>query len=58
VVEALEVEHHPVIIIKFFGHGVYSGFRIEMTDDVPIKLLATVVTSENYYCQPPAAKFP
>jgi hypothetical protein len=52
-----KVEHHPARILKCFGRGVYSRFPIEMTNGVPIKLLATVVTSDNYYCQPPADKF-
>jgi hypothetical protein len=47
-----KVENHPSIILKCFGHGVFAGFTIEITNYVPTKLLADMVTTQNYYYKP------
>jgi hypothetical protein len=48
-----KVENHPARILKCFGHGIFSGFPIEMTNVIPTKLLAVMVTTQNYYYKPP-----
>jgi hypothetical protein len=30
-----KVENHPARLLKCFGHDLFSGFPIEMTNDVP-----------------------
>jgi hypothetical protein len=36
-----------------FGHDIFAGFPIEMTNYVPTKLLAVMVTTLNLYYKPP-----
>jgi hypothetical protein len=48
-----KVENHPARLLNCFGHSIFAGFPIEMTNDVPTKLLAAMVTTQNYYYKPP-----
>jgi hypothetical protein len=47
------VENHPARLLKCFGNGVFTGFPIEMINDVPTKRVVVMVTTQNYYYRPP-----
>jgi hypothetical protein len=51
-VQSNKVENHPARLLKCFGHGVFAVFSIEMTNDVPTKRVAAMVTTQNYYYKP------